>query len=156
MALASWGDEDGQTGHMDAIFPNDCFPLDTQAFGKFKLVDEKLEPIGRSTATMYMVMKMARQQARLLAAVYGDEHLSERMAAIERLSDIHEDFPEFPTSAFISETWGRMAPQYNICVAGGIRYILSHYDDGVTFGKINRSALTYLPWRRGLGFCTRV
>ena len=142
IALVSWGAEDGRTGHKDAILLNGCFPLDSQAFDKFKLVDDKLEAHGRAPATMYMVMKMARQQARLFAAVYCDEHLSERIAAIERHSDIHEDFPEFSTSAFIAETWERMTFQYNMCVAEGIRYILSQYDDGVTFGKIKRFALT--------------
>ena len=142
VALASWGAEDGQLGQKDAILLNDCFPLDSQAFYRFKLADDKIEPHGTAPATMYMVTKMARQQARLFAAVYGKEHRPERMLAIERLSDIHEDFPGFFTSAFIAETWERMTSQYNMCVADGIHYILSQYGDGVSSGKIKRFALS--------------
>ena len=35
--------------------------------------------------------------------------------------------------------------QYNICVAEGIHYIIGQYDEGVTFDKIKRYALTPGP-----------
>ena len=59
--------------------------------------------------------------------------------------DRHEDCPEFFTAPFIAETWGRMTPQYNMCVTEGIHYILGQYDDGVTFEKMKRFALTTGP-----------
>ena len=142
VALVSWGAEDGQLGHKDSILLNGCFPLDSQAFDRFKLTDDKLEAHGRAPATMYMVIKMARKQARLFSAVYGEEHLAERMSAIERLSDIREDRPEFFTAAFVDEIWERMTYQYNMCVAEGIHYILGQYDDGVTFEEIKRFVLS--------------
>ena len=73
---------------------------------------------------MRMFIRMGRQQPRLFAAVYGEEHLNDRMQSIGRLSDIHEDCPDFYTASFIAETWGRMTYQYNICVTEGIHYII--------------------------------
>ena len=85
---------------------------------------------------MYMFIKMDRHQSRLFAAVYGEEPLNERMRPIERLGDIHEDWPEFFTSNFTTEAWGRMTYQYNICVTDGIRYIIGQYGGRITIGKI--------------------
>ena len=74
--------------------------------------------------------------------MYGEERMDDRPQATERLIEIHEDCAELPTSTFIAETWARMTFQYNICVAEGVRYIIGQYDDGITFGKLRRSALT--------------
>ena len=145
MALVSWGAEDGRIGKKDAILLNDCYPLDSSAFDRFKVIGGKIEEHGRPPATMYMFRKMARQQSLLFAEVYGEEHLNDRMQAIERISDIHVDCPDFFAATFITETWGRMTYQYNICVAEGIRYIIGQYDEGITFDKIKRYALTPGP-----------
>ena len=142
IALASWGAEDGQAGQKDATLFSDCFPLDSSACDKFKLVGDKVEAHGRPPATMYMVIKMARRHSRLFASVYGGEHLSDITQAIERLIDIREDCPEFPTASSIAETWGRATSQYTMCVTEGAHYILGQYGDGVTFEEIGRFAPT--------------
>ena len=142
IALLSWGAEDGRVGRKNTILPNDCFHLDSAAFGKFKLTDEKVEEHGRRPATMYMFIKMARRQSRLYAAMYGEEHLGDRLQAIERSRDIHEDWPEFSTASLVAETWERAMYQYNISFAEGVHYITGEYDEGITFGKLQRFALT--------------
>ena len=81
----------------------------------------------------------------MFAELHGGEHLADRPKSIGRLSDIREDCPGFPTAAFIDETWGRMEYQYNICAAEGVRYIVIQYGEGVTFGMVNRYALTPGP-----------
>ena len=58
-----------------------------------------------------------------------------------RLSEIHEERPEFPTVSFLSEMWERMVYRYGICVSEGVHYILSRYDEGVTLEEIRRYAL---------------
>ena len=58
----SWGAEDGRVGQKDSILLNERYPLDSGAFDKFKLIDEKVEEHGRPPATIYMFAKMARQQ----------------------------------------------------------------------------------------------
>ena len=104
ISLASWGSEGGRIGKKDDMLLNDCYPLGSGAIGKFKLTDYKVEEHGRPPATMYMIIKMARRQSRLFAAMYGGERLGDMLRAIERLSDIHEDCLEFHTEAFIAET----------------------------------------------------
>ena len=71
--------------------------------------------------------------------------MTNQLKVITRVGDIHEDRPEFHTVSFIAETWGRMTLRYNIRAAEGIRYIAGQYDDGITFGKIKRNALTPGP-----------
>ena len=71
-----------------------------------------------------MFIKMARQQSRLYSAVYGDEHINERLNAKDRLGEIHEECPEYFTVAFLSELRGRMVYQYNVCVEEGVRFSL--------------------------------
>lgn len=96
IALVSLGDEDGRIGNNGAILLNDCYPLDSGSFDKFKLADDKVEDHGRQPATMYMFIQMARQISRAFAEMYRDEHLEDRSQAIGRLSDIREAFPESP------------------------------------------------------------
>ena len=74
--------------------------------------------------------------------MYGEEHLSERLNAIDRLNDIHDECPEFFTARFVSETWERMMYQYDACIAEGIHFILGQYDEGITMEKIRRYALS--------------
>ena len=119
----------------------DCYPLGSQSFEQFKLSGDKMEDHGKQPTTVHMFVKMARKQSRLFAAAYGLEHLSERLDAIDRLNDIHDECPEFFTAAFLSETWERMVHQYNACVTEGIHYILGKYDEGITFEKVRRYAL---------------
>ena len=142
ISLARWGSEDGRNGRKDAIALGDCPPLDSQAFGQFRLIGDKLDDRAKKPTTAHMFVKAARQQSRLYAAAYGEEHLGERLNAIDRLNEIHEECPEYFTVAFIIETWGRMTFQYNACVAEWIHFILGGYDEGVTFGKIKRFALS--------------
>ena len=120
----SWGAEDGRIGHKNAILLNDCFPLDSAAFDKFKLTDEKVEEHGRPPSTMYMFIKMTRRQSRLYASMGGEAHLCDRLQAIGRLSDIHEDCPGFPDAPFVAATWGRMLYQYNMSATEGVQYII--------------------------------
>lgn len=88
-----------------------------------------------------MFVKMARRQTRLYDAVYGSDHLNERLNAIDRANEIHEECPEFTTVSFLSEMWERMISQYNAFVVEGIHFILATYDEGATFDKIKRYAL---------------
>ena len=141
MALINWGAEDGVHGSKDAIMLGDCYPLDSQNFESFRISGDKTEDHGKQPATVHMFVKMARQQSRLYADVYGEEHLNERLNAIDRMSDIHDECPEFSTASFLSETWERMVYQYDACIAEGIHYILGRYDEGVTFEKVKRYAL---------------
>ena len=79
ISLASWGAEDGRVRHKNTILLNDCFPIDSTASDKFKLTDDKVEEHGRPPATMYMFMQMDRKQSILYAAMYGEEHLEDRL-----------------------------------------------------------------------------
>ena len=141
MALFSWGADDGKTGPKDAIILGDCYPLDTRSFEQYKISGGGTEESGKQPTTVHMFVKMARQQSRLFAAAYGSEHLGERLDAIDRMSEIHEECPECFTVSFLSEMWERMMFQYNACVVEGIHFILAKYDEGVTFEKIRRYAL---------------
>ena len=129
-------------GREESIPSNGCFPLDSSTFDKFKIADEKVEGHGRPRATMYMCINMDRQQSRLYATMYGEEHLQFRSEETERINDIIEDCPEFFTANFRAETWGgRMTSQYNICVAAGVRRIIGHYGERITLVKLKTPAL---------------
>ena len=106
IALVSWGSEDGKLGAKESIMIGDCYPLDTRGFGHFRLSGEKLEDHGKHPTTVHMFTKMARQQSRLFAAAYGEEHFMERLNDVDRMDDIHEECPEFFTVSFLSEMWG--------------------------------------------------
>ena len=113
MSLISWGAEDGQTGSNDAIMMGDCYPMDSKSSDRFRVSGEKIEEPGRLPTPVHMFAKMARKQAMLYAAVYGQDHLNERLDAIERLIGVHDECPEFSASQFLSETWDRMVYQYD-------------------------------------------
>ena len=140
MALNSWGADDGRTGHKDAILLNDCYPLDSLSFGRFKLVEEKVEDHRKPPLIIYMFAKMARRQSRLFSSIYGEEHLQERIAAIEKLGKIHEECHDYFAAPFIAEVWARMMHQYVTCVSEGVHFIVSQHDEGATFDKIKRFA----------------
>ena len=57
------------------------------------------------------------------------------------MNEIHEERPEFHTANFLTEMWGRMVYQYDICVTEGIHFLLSKYEEGISFDKIKRYAL---------------
>ena len=145
MALNSWGADDGCKGQKDAILLNDCFPLDSLNFDRFKLIDEKVEEHSKPPQTIYMFTKMDRQQSRLFASIDGEEHLQERLIAIDQLGEIHEERPDYPNASFVAEVWERVMYQYVSCVAEGVHFIVSQHDDGVTFGKIKK--ICTKPWR---------
>ena len=140
--LLSWGADGGRVGRKDAILLGDCSPLDSITFDNFKLAEETAGDHGRPPETMYMFIKMGREQSRLYAAIRIDEHLEDRLPAIDGLSGIRGDFPEFPTSTIIAVTRGRVAFRYNICVGEGVRYVIGQYDEFITFDILKRSALT--------------
>ena len=93
MALVRWGAEDGRTGVKEAILLGDCYPLDSQSFEQFRLSGDKIEDRSKQPQTVHMFVKTARQQSRLYAAVYGEEHLNERLDAVGRLNEIHDECP---------------------------------------------------------------
>ena len=132
IALVSWGAEDGRNGTKDSIMLGDCFPMDSRNFDQHKLSGEKVEEHGKQPTTMHMFIKMARQQSRIYAAAYGSEHLNERLNAIDRMSEVHEECPEFHTVNFMTEMCKRAVYQYGVCVSEGFHYILGRYDEGVT------------------------
>ena len=78
----------------------DCFPMDTRSFDQHKLSGDKIEERGKQPTTMHMFTKMARQQSRIYAAAYGTEHLNERLSEVDKMSEIHEECPEFFTVNF--------------------------------------------------------
>ena len=141
MALSNWGEEDGVHGSKDSIMLGDCYLLGSQIFGKFKVSGEKTEDRGKQPSAVHMFAKMARKQSRLYSAVYGSDHLNERLGAIDRMSDIRDECPEFFTAGLLTETWARMVYQYDACIAEEIHYTIGKYDEGVTFGKVKRYAL---------------
>ena len=102
---------------------------------------EKIEEHGKQPVAAHMFAKMARQQSRLFAAVYGADHLSERLNDADRLIEIHEECPEYFAATFLSEIWERMAYQYIACISEGIHFILGRYDEGVNLEEIRRYAL---------------
>ena len=107
--------------------------MGSRNFEQFRVSGEKIEEHGRQPTKVHMFLKMARQQARLYDAAYGKEHLNERLDAVDRLSDIHGECPEFPTSQFLIETWASMVYQYDDCIAGGIHFIIRKYDGWIIF-----------------------
>ena len=141
MALGRWGAEGGKYGSEEAIMIGVCFPLDSQSCGQFRHIGDNLEARGEPAQTAHMFANTARQQSRLYAAIYGEEHLNERLDAVDRLNEIREEFPEFPTANVLVGTWGRMVFQYDACVSEGVHFILSRYDEGITFEKTRRYAL---------------
>ena len=82
IAMAQWGAEDGHIGAKEAIMLNDCFPCDSTTFETLKVSGDKIEERGQSPHTVHMFTKAARQQSRLFSAVYGREHLAERLGAV--------------------------------------------------------------------------
>ena len=100
-----------------------------------------MEDRGKQPTAVHMFPKMARQQSRLFAAACGMEHLADRLNAIGRLIEIHEECPEFFTVSFLSELWERMVYQYGVCVSEGVHFILGRYGEGATLEKIRRYAL---------------
>ena len=141
MALNSWRVDDGRKGRKDSILLNDCYPLDSLSSDGFKLVGEKVEDHSKPPLTIYTFAKMARQQSRLSSSIYGEEHLQERLSAIEKLGEIHEECPDYFTAPFIAEVWERMMHQYVTCVSEGVHFIVSQHDEGVTFDKLKRFGL---------------
>ena len=141
MALVNWGAEDGVRASKASIMIGDCYPLGSHSFESFRVSGDKTEDHGRPPSTVHMFAKMARQQSRLYAAVYGSEHLNERLDAIDRMSETHDECPGFSAASFLSETWKRMVYQYDACIAEGIHYVVGKYDEGVTLGKVKRYAL---------------
>ena len=115
--------------------------MDSRSFGQYNVIGDKLEEHGEQPVTFHMFIKMARQQSRLYAASYGAEHSAERLNAIDRQIEIHEERPEYFTVTFLSDMWERMVYQYNVCIAEGIHFILVRYDEGVAMEKIRRYAL---------------
>ena len=101
MALCRWGAEDGKNGTKEAIVLNDCFPLDSNSFAQYRLSGDQLEERGKPPQTVHMFVKTDRQQSRLYASAYGEEHLNERLDASGRLNEIHEECPEFFTPTFL-------------------------------------------------------
>ena len=114
IVLASWGADDGRVGRMGSIFLNDCYPLGSGAFDKYKPIGDKMDDRDGPPSPIYMCVEMARWQSRLFSAAYGEEHLDDRAQSIERLNDIHEDCRELRTATSIDEKWARMPYQYNI------------------------------------------
>ena len=115
--MAQWGAEDGRNGTKESIMMNDCFPCDSASFGTFNVSGGKIAERGHTPHTVHMFTIAARQQSRFFAASYGRGHLAERLEAVGRMNEIHEECPEFFTASFLTEMWGRMVYQYNVCVA---------------------------------------
>ena len=124
IALVSWGADDGKNGAEDSIMLGDFSPMDTRGFEQHKVSGDKIEEHGTHPTTVHMFVKMARRQSILFAAAYGMEHFIERLNAVGRLSENHEEFPEFSTVSFLSELWERTVYQYGICVSEGAHFIL--------------------------------
>ena len=57
------------------------------------------------------------------------------------MNEIHEECPDFSTPSFLTEMWERMVYQYNACVAEGIHFLLSKYEEGISFGEIKRYSM---------------
>ena len=74
--------------------------------------------------------------------MYGQDHLNERLSAIDRLGEIREDSPEYITSAFMTEMWEGMVFRYCACVTEGVYHIIGRYDEGISLEKIRRYALS--------------
>ena len=89
--MEQWGAEDGLNGTKESIMLNDCFPCDSATFETFKVSGDKIAKRGKPPHTAHMFAKAARQQSRLFSAAYGREHLSERLDAVGRLNEIHEE-----------------------------------------------------------------
>ena len=113
-----------ENGGNRSLILGDCYPMDSRSFEQFKLSGDKIEEHGDRPSTVHMFVKMDRQQSRLYAAAYGQEHLNERHNDVARLNDIHDECPDFFTAAFLSETWRRMVYQYDACIAEGIQFVL--------------------------------
>ena len=70
--------------------------MDSRNFDQRKLIGDKVEERGKEPTTMHRFIKMARKQSRIYASSYGIEHLNERLNAIDRMREIHEERPESP------------------------------------------------------------
>ena len=115
-----------------------CLPYDSQSFGKFRLVGDEMEERGEQPETVHIFAKTARRHSRLYSSAYGVDHLGERLKALARLNEIHEERPEFCTHNFLAGEWERMVFQYAACVAEGVQFTLCRYDVGITIGEIRK------------------
>ena len=115
--------------------------MDSESYGQFRLIGDKADGRGRHPAKLHMFAKMARRQTSLYAALYGSGRLIERVSAVERMSDLHGECQESPSSNFRSETWGIMVYPYDAGITVCAHYILGQYREEAPFEKTNRNAL---------------
>ena len=99
--------------------------LDPSAFGKFELIDGKVDGHSESLPTIFTLIKIAGRKPRLFASVCGGGWAGESggmTQVVGRLYGSRDGPPELFDAAFVAGSWGLMTYQFNKCVMEGSHY----------------------------------
>ena len=145
MAEAAWGSEVPGGVPENHLLARDFVPWDLGSFEDYVRKDDKFEARSRPPAAMNVITRAIKQQIKLFGAVYGEEHISERMEALSFLEELHESYEEFFSPIFLMAVWDEMVFEYTMVVTEGIRRLLQSLPKSARRDKLKERALTPKP-----------
>ena len=144
---ATWGSEVPGGQPDGSLMASDFTPWDLNGFEDYVRKDDKVESRQKTTMAMSAIAKAIKQQIKIFGAVYGEEHVAERLEALSFLEDLNERYEEFFSATFLLAVWDEMCFEYNMVIAEGVRRILQALPKGVRRDKLKEMAL--LPRQDG-------
>ena len=76
---ASWGSEVPNGAPESSLLARDFAPWGMGSFGDYVRKDDKIEARGKPPAVMNIISRAIKQKVKLFGAVYGEEHVAERL-----------------------------------------------------------------------------
>ena len=142
LAEAAWGSEVPNGAPEGSLLARDFVPWDLSSFEDHVRKDDKVEGRGRPPTAMNIISRAIKQQIKIFGAVYGEEHVEERLEALSFLEDLHESYEEFFSPTFLMAVWDEMTFEYTMVVTEGIRRMLQALPKGARRDKLKERALT--------------
>ena len=139
---ASWGSEVPNGAPETSLLARDFAPWGLNSFEDYVRKDEKIEGRGKAPTAMNVISRAIKQQIKIFGAVYGEEHVMERLEALSFLEDLHESYEEFFSPSFLMAVWDEMTFEYLMVVTEGIRRMLQALPKGARRDKLKEKALT--------------
>ena len=142
MADGAWGSEVPNGTPENSLLARDFVPWGLNGFEDYIRKDDKMEPRTKPPVVMNVISRAIKQQVKLFGAVYGEEHVAERLEALSFMEDLHERYEEFFSPTFLMSVWDEMTFEYSMVVTEGIRRMLQALPKGARRDKLKEKALT--------------
>lgn len=121
---AQWGSEAHGGDPGKYLLISDCPPLCLRAYEDNARKGDNVENRRKSPLTMAVVIKLTKQQNKLLSAAYGQERREERIESPKFTGDLHYTYGELIIPIFLMHLRGEEVFAYNIIVAESTRRML--------------------------------